>query len=78
MKNKGKDIKLKKKRIKRLFVKKNYQILSLAVAILFVGFALMSFPNPENIYGFRVLVLAPIVILMGYLLVFYAILWQKK
>ena len=60
--------------------KQNYVLLSIGFAIIVVGFILMSGggsddPNVfnEDIYSFRRITLAPIVVLVGFLFEIYAI-----
>jgi len=55
-----------------VFGKQNYQILIASIIVVVVGFALMS--GETDIYSFRKIVLAPIVVLAGFGLGFYAIL----
>ena len=55
-----------------VFGKQNYQILIASILVVVIGFALMS--GETDIYSFRKIVLAPIVVLAGFGLGFYAIL----
>jgi hypothetical protein len=55
-----------------VFGKQNYQILIASILIVITGFTLMS--GETDIYSFRKIVLAPIVVLAGFGLGFYAIL----
>lgn len=55
-----------------VFGKQNYQILIISIIIVIIGFILMS--GETDIYSFRKIVLAPIVVLAGFGLGFYAIL----
>ncbi len=55
-----------------VFGKLNYQILIASMVVVIVGFILMS--GDTDIYSFRKIVLAPIVVLTGFALGFYAIL----
>lgn len=68
-----------------LFGKKNYQIMLLGIAFIVLGFILMwgggaadetSF-NPE-IFSFRRITLAPIVILIGFVIEIFAIMHKPK
>lgn len=59
-----------------LFTKKNYILLSASVAIILLGFILMS--ADKNTYGFLALSVAPIMVLAGFSFVFYAILYRDK
>ncbi len=75
------------------FSKTNYILIAVGVVILFIGFILLSGgattnPNdfyPEgdstqtpDIFDFRRLTLAPIVILVGFFFEIFAILWKPK
>lgn len=70
-----------------LFNAKNYKIMILGLIVIFIGFALMLGKNnadpsavfpAEDIYSFRRIVLAPIVVIAGFLIELYAILLVKK
>jgi hypothetical protein len=65
-----------------LFSKENYIIMLAGVAVIILGFVLMTgaandnpavFPK-EEIYSFRRITLAPIVVIIGFLIEVYAIL----
>src|SRR5437762_12935 len=64
-----------------LFDKTNYMLMAGGIALIFIGFMLMSggkSPNPhefhpEEIYSFRRITLAPIVVLLGFIIEAYAI-----
>lgn len=60
--------------------KKNYKLLAVGLAIIVIGFILMSGggsddPNVfnEDVYSFRRITLAPIVVLAGFIFEIYAI-----
>ena len=55
-----------------VFGRKNYILMLVSIAIVVVGFALMT--GETDIYDFRKIVLAPIVVLAGFALGFFAIL----
>ncbi len=55
-----------------VFKKQNYQLLIASIIIVIIGFILMS--GTTDIYSFRKIVLAPIVVLSGFALGFFAIL----
>lgn len=55
-----------------VFEKINYQLLLISIFIVFIGFALMS--GTTDIYSFRKIILAPIVVIGGFVFGFYAIL----
>ncbi len=54
-----------------VFGKANYQLLFVAIALIFVGFALMS--GTTDIYEARKIVVAPLVVLSGFAVGFVAI-----
>lgn len=65
-----------------LFTKENYIIMAIGLAVIIVGFALMTgaandkpnvFPVDE-IYSFRRITLAPMMVLIGFVIEVYAIL----
>lgn len=58
-----------------VFQKQNYQLLIASILVVIIGFALMS--GETDIYSFRKIVLAPIVVLAGFGLGFYAILKKR-
>lgn len=55
-----------------VFNKQNYQLLIASIVVVIIGFILMT--GETDIYSFRKIVLAPIVVLSGFGLGFYAIL----
>jgi hypothetical protein len=59
-----------------VFQKQNYQILIASILVVIIGFILMS--GDTDIYSFRKIVLAPIVVLSGFALGFVAILKKRK
>ncbi len=71
--------------LKFAFTKKNYQLLLIGLGILLLGYSLMmggasSSPKEfsEEIFSFRRITLAPIVVLIGYGFVGYAIMYKDK
>lgn len=64
---------LNKSEQKELFFKeKNYKLMIIGIAVIILGFALMY--GKEDIMSFRKIVLAPIVVLIGFGIEFWAIL----
>lgn len=68
-----------------LFKKENYKFLLIGIAIITIGFILMSGggsddPNvfSEDIFSFRRIRLAPTVVLIGFGVVFYSIFKKSK
>lgn len=60
------------------FDKSNYQILLLGVAVLFIGFFIMTLDKEEFGFGFLGLTLGPIITFIGFLIPFYALFKKKK
>jgi hypothetical protein len=68
------------------FDKSNYRLLLIGVAIVVLGFILMSGGgsgdpnvfNEEEIFSFRRITLAPITCLIGYIFIIYAIMKKPK
>lgn len=70
-----------------LFTKKNYQLMAIGLGVIFLGYLLMlgknnnveggTFPA-EDIYSARRIILAPFVIVIGFLIEVYAIISAKK
>ena len=74
---------MKKKQF--LFSKKRYQILFLSILIIGVGFLLMSGGGSNNpdvfnneIYSFRRIRLAPLVVISGFIMCIISILYKDK
>ena len=70
---------------KYLFNKKRYKILLLSLLVILIGFILMSGGGSENpeifndeIYSFRRIRLAPLVVLSGFILSIVSILYKEK
>jgi hypothetical protein len=68
-----------------LFSKRNYQIMALGVVFIAIGFILMAGggsddPNvfSEAIYNFQRIRLAPTLVLIGFAIEVYAILYKEK
>jgi len=57
--------------IQFVFGKQNYQLLLVAIVVIFIGFALMS--GTTDIYEWRKIALAPMVVLSGFAIGFIAI-----
>lgn len=74
---------MKKKQF--LFSKKRYQFLILSILIIGVGFLLMSGGGSNNpdvfnneIYSFRRIRLAPLVVILGFIMCIVSILYRDK
>ncbi|MCX8080959.1 MAG: DUF3098 domain-containing protein [Bacteroidia bacterium] len=68
-----------------MFSKKNYQLLLLGIFFIAMGYLLMmggesKDPNvfSEEIFSFRRITLAPIVIVLGFIVVMASIMWKEK
>ncbi len=59
-----------------VFGKENYTLMILGVVVIFIGFALMT--GSEDIFDFRKLTLAPIVVLTGFVIEVFAIMKKTK
>lgn len=64
------------KNVDFVFSKDNYKWLFIGIAIILLGFILMS--GTENILDFRKITLAPIVVIAGFATVTYAILKRPR
>lgn len=69
-----------------IFPKENYRIMLIGIIVIIAGFLLMmggnsNDPNsfkPEEVYSFRRITLAPIVIVLGLLIEVYAIMRRPR
>lgn len=61
---------------KLLFTKENYILMLASVAVVVIGFALMT--GKEDIYAPTKITLAPITVLIGYVIGVFAIFYRKK
>lgn len=59
-----------------VFTKRNYQLFLLSIAIVALGFILMT--GTSDIYSFTKITLAPFVVIVGFALGFVAILAKPK
>ncbi len=59
-----------------VFGKANYQIMLVGLVVLVIGFALMA--GTEDIMSFTKITLAPIVVIIGFGIQFYAILKKNN
>lgn len=60
-----------------VFGKDNFMLIAISLAIVVIGFFLMS-GTDGNIYDFRRTTLAPAVVILGFGLGIYAIFYRKK
>ncbi len=61
-----------------IFSKKNYLLTGIAALVLCIGFILMYSKPGNDIYSFRKITLAPIVVLIGFAIGGYAIFYREK
>ncbi len=59
-----------------VFEKQNYILMIVSIVIVIIGFMLMS--GTTDIYSFTKIVLAPIVVIGGFILGFFAILKKRS
>lgn len=60
------------------FGKKNYVLMVIGIAILILGFTLMSLDNQPYGFGFLGLTLGPITVMIGFIVEFFAILTKPE
>ncbi|MEQ9442848.1 MAG: DUF3098 domain-containing protein [Cyclobacteriaceae bacterium] len=60
------------------FGKKNYRLMLAGIAILIVGFVLMSLDSEPYGFGFLGITLGPLVVLTGFAVEFFAILTKPE
>ncbi len=68
-----------------IFEKRNYQLMIIGLVVMAIGYLLMvggGSEDPEvfnpDIFSFRRIVLSPTVILLGFAIEIYAIIWRPK
>ncbi|MCB9251747.1 MAG: DUF3098 domain-containing protein [Flavobacteriales bacterium] len=60
-----------------VFTRQNYILTAIAFAVVIIGFLLM-YADKDEVYGFRSMTLAPIVVLLGFIIGVYAIMYKPK
>lgn len=60
------------------FGKENYMLMIIGVVVLIIGFALMYGPAEGDIFSFRRITLAPIIVLIGFVIEVFAIFKKTK
>ncbi len=60
------------------FDKNNYKIMLLGIAFIAIGFIIMSIDQQEYGFGFLGITLGPIVVLLGFIIEFFAIFHNSK
>ena len=68
-----------------IFEKRNYQLMIIGLVVMAIGYMLMVGGGSEDpavfnpdIFSFRRIVLSPTVILLGFAIEIYAIIWRPK
>ena len=60
------------------FKNSNYTLMGIGVAIIFLGFFIMTLDTEDYGYGFLGLTLGPIIVLFGFIFQFFAIFHKGK
>jgi hypothetical protein len=60
------------------FGKKNYQLMIVGVLLLIVGFTIMAMDTEPHGFGFLGLTLSPVIVVIGFLVEIFAILYTPK
>ena len=60
------------------FNNSNYKLMGIGVAIIFIGFFIMTLDTEDYGYGFIGLTLGPIIVLFGFIFQFFAIFHKGK
>jgi Protein of unknown function (DUF3098) len=63
---------------KLAFKKENYRLMLIGIAVLFLGFFVMASDSTTFGFGFLGLTLGPILVLLGFMIQFGAILFKPK
>lgn len=60
------------------FEKANYTIMLIGIAVLILGFTIMGLDSEQHGFGFLGLTLGPIVVMIGFIIEIFAILYKPK
>lgn len=60
------------------FDKTNYTIMLVGIAVLILGFTIMALDGEQHGFGFLGLTLGPIIVMIGFIVEIYAILYKPK
>lgn len=63
---------------KLAFGKKNYIIMLIGLGVLLLGFTIMTMDDQDYGFGFFGLTLGPIVVMAGFIIQFFAIMYKSK
>ena len=60
------------------FERQNYLIMLIGIGILTIGFTIMSLDNQPHGFGFLGLTLGPIIVMAGFIVQFFAIMYKSR
>jgi len=60
------------------FERQNYLIMLIGIGILAIGFTIMSLDNQPHGFGFLGLTLGPIIVMAGFIVQFFAIMYKSR
>lgn len=63
---------------KLAFNKKNYILMLIGIGVLILGFTIMSLDDQDYGFGFLGLTLGPIMVMIGFIIEFFAIMYNPK
>ena len=63
---------------KLAFKKANYILMLIGIGILILGFFIMTLDNEDYGFGFLGLTLGPIIVMIGFIIEFFAIFYKSK
>ena len=68
----------KQNKTKMAFTRMNYTLMLIGIGILFLGFFIMTLDKETYGFGFLGITLGPLVVVAGFLVQFFAILYKPK
>ena len=60
------------------FTKGNFTIMLIGIALIIIGFVIMSLDNEPYGFGFMGITLGPIIVVLGFIVEFFAIVHKPK
>jgi hypothetical protein len=63
---------------KLAFRKQNYVLMLIGIAFLVVGFFIMTLDDSMHGFGFLGLTLGPVIVMIGFIIQFFAIMYKPK
>lgn len=60
------------------FEKMNYILMIVGIVVIIIGLIIMTTDKETHGFGFKGITLGPIIVMLGFILEFFAILYQKK